>query len=400
MKKIDQSILVLFLLTLFSTHKLSAQKVIVIDPGHGYCDEAIHAPNYNHDGRLAIEMATAHSVGLKLRDLLQEECAGWRVYVTRTSNSKGSWISVTQRRAMSNSWGADRFISIHTNAGGGTGTETLWCTQSTPSSTSSTTYASQIQRQMVSYGDWRDRGVHEDDGYINIHLGVLNGNNALSCLNEVGFGDTAGDATKLGSDTWRKKFAEAYKVALSNSLQSPCSGGCASSRNFTSPISSGTYKTSGTIIASSNVVTGADVVFDAKTNITLSNGFIATSTSGTTFTAKVGVGCFNTIRLSDDLSDTTEIQNADLIKNDLLSIYPNPSSGEVNISFTATHDSKVSIKIFNTAGLLVDEISKNKEYTAGKHMLLWNASNKPSGIYFCTFQDEEGIIIKKLLINR
>ena len=93
---------------------LGFSQVIVLDPGHGYCNDS----NVRSD----TEILTALAVGKKLEVLLNN-CPTVTTYFTRETNDCGDFPSLSQRAAMSNSWGADRFLSIHCNAGGGTGTE-------------------------------------------------------------------------------------------------------------------------------------------------------------------------------------------------------------------------------------------------------------------------------------
>ncbi|WP_119843978.1 N-acetylmuramoyl-L-alanine amidase [Reichenbachiella sp. MSK19-1] len=203
---------VLTLIILAVIHMAQAQ-VVVIDPGHGYS-----ATGTNPDGRSATEHATALAVGLKLKDQIENSCSNWTVHMTRSTAN--GWISLSQRKTMSNSWGADRFISIHCNAGGGSGTETFWCNRSTSLDADNSAFSREIQDRMVDKGSWSDRRSVEDDSYI-FHLAVLNGNNAIGVLNEIGFVDTS-DETKLLSDSWRDLFAEAYLLGLQNSIGGTC----------------------------------------------------------------------------------------------------------------------------------------------------------------------------------
>ncbi|WP_108801532.1 N-acetylmuramoyl-L-alanine amidase [Aquimarina sp. Aq107] len=203
--------LLLIIAILFST--ISQAQVVVIDPGHGYASDGS-----NPDGRTDTEHATALSVGIKLKNLIEDDCNGWSVHLTR--NTRNGWLTLSQRRAISNNWRADRFISIHCNAGGGTGTETFWCNRSNSPQSSNSRFSRQIQDRMVEKGEWRDRRSVEDASFI-FHLGVLTGNNAVGVLSEIGFVDT-GDATKLLNDTWRNRFADAYLTALQNDLNRNC----------------------------------------------------------------------------------------------------------------------------------------------------------------------------------
>lgn len=191
----------------------SAQaQVIVIDPGHGY-----DCSGNNVDGRTTTEIYTALATGEKLRDLIAANNCGWTVHLTRTTNGNCGWTSVTQRATQSNSWNATRFISIHCNAGGGTGTETFYCNQSSSPTAQDLAFSQKVQANMVTEGQWNNRRNVEDLSYLTYHLGVLRTNNAPACLNEIGFVDS-GDATKLNSNTWRDKFALAYYKALQAEL--------------------------------------------------------------------------------------------------------------------------------------------------------------------------------------
>ncbi|WP_299315870.1 N-acetylmuramoyl-L-alanine amidase [uncultured Aquimarina sp.] len=206
----------------------ASAQVVVIDPGHGYASNGVTDP----DGRTDTEHATALAVGLKLRTKLQNGCGNWTVRMTRTT--RNGWISLTQRRTMSNSWNADRFISIHCNGGGGSGTETFWCNRSNSKDADNSKFSKEVQNRMVEKGQWINRRSVEDASYI-FHLGVLTSNNAIGVLSEIGFVDSS-DKSKLLSDSWRNKFADAYVAALENSIGN-CSGGGGSS-DTTAPTTS------------------------------------------------------------------------------------------------------------------------------------------------------------------
>lgn len=199
---------------LFSVNVQS--QIIVIDPGHGYGATTSDNP----DGRTAIEIETSLEVGLRTRTLIQNSC-NWTVQMTRTTNLN-SWISVTQRGQMSNNWNADRLLSIHCNAGGGTGTETFYCTQDDTNTPPDVAFAQKIQTNMVSGGSWNNRRCVEDNSFLAYHLGVLRYSAATGCLNEIGFVDSAADSAKLTSSTWRDAFALSYFNALKSDLNLTC----------------------------------------------------------------------------------------------------------------------------------------------------------------------------------
>lgn len=204
------------LFAILSVFYLNAQ-VIVIDPGHGYGSTTSNNP----DGRTATEIETSLAVGLKAKTMIQNECSSMTVQMTRTTNING-WISVNQRAQMSNNWNADRLLSIHCNAGGGTGTETFYCTYDDTNTAPDIAFSKKIQSDMVSNGAWNDRRCVEDNSFLAYHLGVLRYSSATACLSEIGFVDTTADAAKLNSDTWRNKFALSYFNSLKASLNVSC----------------------------------------------------------------------------------------------------------------------------------------------------------------------------------
>ena len=96
-----------------------SKKIICIDPGHGGYDPGAVS-------RGAKEKDITLHIGLQLRDLLQR--AGFQVVMTReTDVSPGGLTNVNaelhERCRISNASRADAFLSIHVNAGGGTGGE-------------------------------------------------------------------------------------------------------------------------------------------------------------------------------------------------------------------------------------------------------------------------------------
>ena len=195
---------------------------IVIDAGHGWGAPLSGGGCANPDTRLSIEMEASHSVSHKLANLLTT-CAGVQTLLTRPNNGCNSWVSLAQRTTMSNSWGGDALISIHTNAfnGSATGTETFWCSISPSSNTADASFCNIVQNNMVSYGSWFDRRAVEDNSYI-FHLAVLRNSNASSILSEIGFGDNPSDYIKLADDGRRDQFALAYLESLKSYLGFVC----------------------------------------------------------------------------------------------------------------------------------------------------------------------------------
>lgn len=77
--------------------------------------------------------------------------------------------------------------------------------------------------------------------------------------------------------------------------------------------------------------------------------------------------------------------------------YPNPFNPETNISFDLKDASQVVLKIFDLSGKEVSLLT-NESYTAGNHTIRWNASEFPSGVYFCKIQAGNYSGVKKMLL--
>lgn len=116
---------------------------------------------------------------------------GW--CVTDCSNdADGVKEELYEECRAANASGADLFIAVHFNAGGGSGTE-VW---HYPYSTAET-YAREVSRELAAALDLPNRGAKSTTG-----LYVLNHTNMPAILIEVCFVDTEADAEAWHSTTW------------------------------------------------------------------------------------------------------------------------------------------------------------------------------------------------------
>jgi N-acetylmuramoyl-L-alanine amidase len=86
---------------------------IFIDPGHGGKDTGAV-------GNGLQEKDITLSIALEMQRILQNEYENVSVQLSRTSDTA---VPLSQRAAKANRWGADVYLAIHVNAGGGTGYE-------------------------------------------------------------------------------------------------------------------------------------------------------------------------------------------------------------------------------------------------------------------------------------
>ena len=77
--------------------------------------------------------------------------------------------------------------------------------------------------------------------------------------------------------------------------------------------------------------------------------------------------------------------------------FPNPFNPFTNIAFSIPKEERVNIKLYNPLGEEVEEIL-NKDFTAGKHTIKYNATSLPSGIYYYRIIAGSFTQTKKLLL--
>jgi hypothetical protein len=80
-----------------------------------------------------------------------------------------------------------------------------------------------------------------------------------------------------------------------------------------------------------------------------------------------------------------------------LSVFPNPSSGNVTISFSLSQKEKVSIKLFDISGRLV-KVWADNVFEKGEHRINWLVGNINAGYYIIKLKTPGYSEIKKLII--
>lgn len=172
---------------------------IFIDPGHGGSDTGALGSGLQ-EKNLTLEIAA------KVRSILLAEYDNVSVLMSRM---KDETVTLTQRTNAANAWGADYFLSIHINSGGGTGYEDyIYSGSSAPT----TTYQTNIHNEIMKLIKITDRGRKS----ANFH--VLRESNMPAILTENGFIDTSSDALLLKSDAHIEKVARGHVNGLVKSF--------------------------------------------------------------------------------------------------------------------------------------------------------------------------------------
>ena len=93
-----------------------------------------------------------------------------------------------------------------------------------------------------------------------------------------------------------------------------------------------------------------------------------------------------------DIEDEVKVSNEFKLQHN----YPNPFNPSTNIGFSLPKSTLVKLTIYDLQGKIVAELT-NKEFSAGKHIVKWNANNYSSGIYFYRMETEDFVKINKCL---
>src|SRR5690625_1517523 len=165
---------------------------VFIDAGHGGGDVGAVA-NGLREKDLTLKIAK------KIRNRLNKY-SGVSVKMSRTGDT---YPSLSRRANMANSWGADLFVSIHINAGGGVGYEDY-----IHNTLSSNSRAGKVQRsinnEVIKATGWRNRGRKK------ANFAVLRQTKMPAILTENGFIDTKSDANKLKTNSFLNKVASGH----------------------------------------------------------------------------------------------------------------------------------------------------------------------------------------------
>ena len=183
---------------------------IYVDQGHNPVN-----PNAGAEGNGLREQDVVYRIGRELADRLR--AAGYEVRLSRpTANTQLGTSNATSLRTRvdeANSWGADYYISLHTNSSSSpaaTGTEAL--VYSSPSRAAS--LARDILAQITAKTGLRNRGVVVRSG-----LYVLRKTRMPAVLLELGFISNPNDAELLSEQP--ELFAEAITQGIINYTGGP-----------------------------------------------------------------------------------------------------------------------------------------------------------------------------------
>lgn len=172
---------------------------IMIDPGHGGHDPGAVA-NGLREKDFTLDIAQ------RIRRILETEYTGVEVRMTRESDT---YLELSDRARMANAWGADFFLSIHINAGGGTGWESF---RYSAASSRTVAYQNVIHPEVIRAAGVTDRGKKM------ANFAVLRETKMPALLTENMFIDNVQDAARLKNSAFLEKLARGHVAGLEKAL--------------------------------------------------------------------------------------------------------------------------------------------------------------------------------------
>lgn len=172
---------------------------IFIDPGHGGNDPGATAYG------LKEKDLTLH-IAREMNRILTEEYEG---VVTKMSRTGDETVSLNERTNAANRWNADFYLSIHINAGGGSGFESFIYT-TVPTRTKH--FQRDIHNAVLDQVDFNNRGMKT----ANFH--VLRESKMHALLTENGFIDNQNDANKLKDKNFLNRLARGHAIGIAEAF--------------------------------------------------------------------------------------------------------------------------------------------------------------------------------------
>ncbi|MBW7652034.1 N-acetylmuramoyl-L-alanine amidase [Anoxybacillus sp. ST4] len=176
---------------------------IIWDKGHGGNDPGAVANGLQ-------EKQLTHKIVEYAMSYLEENYTGFEQRTTRTGDQT---LTLSQRAKMANDWGADVFISVHINAGKGTGFETYVYNGGVSSRTVAlqNVLHNEILTTMRQFGNITDRGKKR------ANYAVLRETKMPAVLTENLFIDS-NDAKHLQNEAFLKAVGEAHARGVAKFL--------------------------------------------------------------------------------------------------------------------------------------------------------------------------------------
>ena len=170
---------------------------------------------------------------------------------------------------------------------------------------------------------------------------------------------------------------------------------CTTPPPATGTIAAGTYQVNGTISTAGQVLSPSNVVLKASTSVVLTAGFHARA--GSTFRAAIE-GCSSMIDEQIGSRSTDYQPSISKKSSENLAVHPNPFTAQTTINYTLSKDTEVNIVIYDMQGKQIAQPIKQVVQAAGEYSLVFDAQNRPKGIYMVILQTKSKVLSQKIVL--
>jgi hypothetical protein len=111
-------------------------------------------------------------------------------------------------------------------------------------------------------------------------------------------------------------------------------------------------------------------------------------------TAGTNGGAVGAVSFCFDLTSTSSIKEIEALQ-----VFPNPTQGELNVSFDLLESSDVSIQIMDMNGSLIRQ-NRSQKLSAGQHQYSFDLTGQlASGMFLLSIQTEQGVSVQKIIFK-
>lgn len=191
--------------------------IVILDNGHGKETAGKRSPVWS-DGSQLFEWEFNRDIVRRIVEKLEADGIPYRVLVPEETD-----ISLTERARRANEIAKENngkayVLSIHANAGGGTGWEVYTSPGQTPSDAIATVFFEEAGRELVPDG-WRMRSDYSDsDPDKEANFAILTKTTCPAILTENFFMDTEKDCRFIMSEDGRERIANMHVAAIKRVL--------------------------------------------------------------------------------------------------------------------------------------------------------------------------------------
>lgn len=155
-----------------------------------------------------------------------------------------------------------------------------------------------------------------------------------------------------------------------------------------------TVTLSGTTLTSSSATSNQWYLNGTAITGATDQTYTATASGEYTVVVTNASGCYST---SD--ATTVTLVGMENLEQFGIEIYPNPMQSFTRINYNLVNTTQINITLFDASGNQMETLV-NTYKPAGDHQIIWKDPELANGIYYLVFRTNEGMVTKKLIIQK